>query len=437
MRTRVFCYVYLSDVKGKAADALQKSRWFTRGWTLQELLAPRNVIFYDATWEQIGRLVSELPESDEEAEFRCLIADLSRIPTTELGTGKWVQSNSVAQKMSWAAHRETTRPEDMAYCMLGILDVNMPLLYGEGGQKAFRRLQEEIMRHSADHTLFAWETADTPKYRTTGGSGLIIEAPGLLATSPKCFAECRNSGVKVPKGRKVSHYFITNIGVYLNLPWRVLPGTQPEVGLAALNWADYKTKYSQCRAMPLLVNSAVDGRHYRSPWISHIMAPKDFFDLAEVKSIYVNPGKLHFTRMFTLMGAWKEPHSDFEIYPPDWACTRQSPSESWIYRSEISRTPVVILRGRMEGDELDFLIRVTMANLAQQDKVLNVSLGAMPQGTTDFLMELVVRNDGNLDKVVEWGPRLQLDHPHRKLTVNVALFSPIPSICLSWVIDRA
>lgn len=84
---------------------------------------------------------------------------------------------SLAQRMSWAATRETTRIEDEAYSLLGIFDVNMPLIYGEG-RKAFLRLQEEIVRRSRDQSIFAWRT---PEYMS------IHSTVGLFASSPRLF----------------------------------------------------------------------------------------------------------------------------------------------------------------------------------------------------------------------------------------------------------
>lgn len=86
---------------------------------------------------------------------------------------------SIAVKMSWASNRKTTRAEDMAYCLMGIFDVNMPLLYGEGGPKAFQRLQEEIIKHTDDQSIFHWRDlgADRSAFR------------GLLARSPADFSE--------------------------------------------------------------------------------------------------------------------------------------------------------------------------------------------------------------------------------------------------------
>jgi hypothetical protein len=141
------CYVYLSDVT--VETEFHSSRWFTRGWTLQELIAPSNITFYDKDWDDVGT----------KQELGNYISDITGI---DLGVlrGQDLELVSAAKKMSWAALRQTTRTEDVAYCLLGIFDVNMPLLYGEG-KKAFIRLQEEIMKVSSDQSLFAWGIAPT------------------------------------------------------------------------------------------------------------------------------------------------------------------------------------------------------------------------------------------------------------------------------------
>ncbi|KUJ12344.1 HET-domain-containing protein, partial [Mollisia scopiformis] len=144
------CYVYLSDVKSDEIPALadssfRKSRWFTRGWTLQELIAPQEVVFLAADWEEIGsrwelsQIMSEITNIDEK-----VLKDPSR--TVEF---------SSAQRMSWASMRKTTRIEDQAYSLLGIFNVQMPLLYGEGSN-AFKRLQIEVLNSSNDSSLLAW-----------------------------------------------------------------------------------------------------------------------------------------------------------------------------------------------------------------------------------------------------------------------------------------
>ena len=167
------CYAYLADVRIDNHDprdtivttAFEKSRWFTRGWTLQELLAPKYVVFYDEEWREFGSKSS-------------LIAQISLVAGIQQDHIHNINGASVAQKMSWASKRQTTRVEDMAYSLMGIFDVNMALLYGEG-DKAFTRLQHEIVKISNDESLFAW---------TDGG---LVES-GLFAQSPKSFAESGN-----------------------------------------------------------------------------------------------------------------------------------------------------------------------------------------------------------------------------------------------------
>ena len=122
----------------------ENSRWFTRGWTLQELIAPPMVEFYAHDWREIGTKFS----------LRKLISKVTGIDVRIL-EGADPGTCHVAERMSWAANRETTRVEDAAYCLLGIFKVHIPLIYGEG-QRAFFRLQEEIMRTSEDYTMLAW-----------------------------------------------------------------------------------------------------------------------------------------------------------------------------------------------------------------------------------------------------------------------------------------
>ncbi|KAH9910726.1 uncharacterized protein BXZ73DRAFT_83238 [Epithele typhae] len=114
-------------------------------WTLQELLAPRLLLFLSRDWEILGT----------KAELAEELGQTTPIPVSILRFEEEIRDVSVAQRMSWASRRETTRIEDEAYCLMGIFDINMPMLYGEG-RKAFQRLQEEIMRTSTDTSLFAW-----------------------------------------------------------------------------------------------------------------------------------------------------------------------------------------------------------------------------------------------------------------------------------------
>lgn len=139
------CYVYLSDVwesKRKASDRFHKyawesafleSRWFSRGWTLQELLAPNIVEFFSQEGKQLG----------DKRTLERQIHEISGIPIAAL-QGTPLSQFNIDNRFSWAKDRQTTREEDKAYSLFGIFDVQMPLLYGEGKEKAFQRLREEI-----------------------------------------------------------------------------------------------------------------------------------------------------------------------------------------------------------------------------------------------------------------------------------------------------
>ncbi|KAI6167820.1 heterokaryon incompatibility protein-domain-containing protein, partial [Pisolithus thermaeus] len=160
-RNSGMCYVYLNDVDEPAFPTKEdfsrfgKSggwpEWFSRGWTLQELIAPRNAQFFNKDWVPIG--------TKEKLAFKLEV--ITRIPQRvlfwgEVLTDKYsVERPCIAQIMSWAADRKTTRVEDRAYSLLGLFGVNMPMLYGEG-LKAFQRLQLEIIRVSSDHSILAW-----------------------------------------------------------------------------------------------------------------------------------------------------------------------------------------------------------------------------------------------------------------------------------------
>ncbi|KAH7070718.1 heterokaryon incompatibility protein-domain-containing protein [Paraphoma chrysanthemicola] len=170
-RDSSICYAYLSDVKRSSWETFRRAKWFTRGWTLQELIAPRLMEFYDGSGLECGTKFS----------LRAQIAEITGI-APEVLQEEDHHRYTVATRMSWAAKRKTTRLEDEAYCLLGIFGINMPLLYGEG-ERAFRRLQEEIMRVQEDYTLLVW------RYRNPDSSSHSKQSSGgLLARSPMDFA---------------------------------------------------------------------------------------------------------------------------------------------------------------------------------------------------------------------------------------------------------
>ena len=168
---------YLCDPAEWKKETFSVDTWHSRGWTLQELIAPRNVHFLSHEWGFIGSK-SDLADGLER---------ITGVPAGVLRFELQLDDISIAQRMSWASRRLTTRPEDEAYCLMGIFGVSMPTLYGEG-RKAFRRLQEEIMRRSPDTTLYAWGACCNMhdlSHHTNGEAGT-----GLLANSPSDFKTC-------------------------------------------------------------------------------------------------------------------------------------------------------------------------------------------------------------------------------------------------------
>jgi hypothetical protein len=211
------CYAYLSDVPSNEDhsalhSSFAMSQWFTRGWTLQELLAPSIVVFHSINWVDIGT----------KGTLRETISVVTGISVQHLmgfnknGMNLTLEDVPVAVKMSWASHRLTTREEDAAYSLMGLFGVNMPLLYGEG-EKAFIRLQHEIIKASDDHSIFAF----------TG--------EGMLARSASQFHQSGRVKLLGDIGEPQTPYSITNKGLHIQLPLcDVTHETSGEKGKVAL-----------------------------------------------------------------------------------------------------------------------------------------------------------------------------------------------------------
>ncbi|KAF4899911.1 Vegetative incompatibility protein HET-E-1 [Colletotrichum fructicola] len=206
------CFAYMEDVPPndnvfRRNSYFRQSTWFKRGWTLQELIAPDEVIFFDSQWS-MRTLGSKSTLSE-------IISSETGIPQNILNNKNMLHSASVEQKMSWASLRQTTRVEDEAYSLMGLFGVNMPTVYGEG-KKAFRRLQEAIMKASPDHTIFAWRAAEDDMY------------DGMLATSPRPFQQCGQfesltyiefiERFNIIGANLKPYYFMTNYGLQIHLP---------------------------------------------------------------------------------------------------------------------------------------------------------------------------------------------------------------------------
>ncbi|KAG1752158.1 heterokaryon incompatibility protein-domain-containing protein [Suillus lakei] len=198
------CYVYLHDVDDDAAtenlqSALENSDWFQRGWTLQELIAPDNVYFFDKDWIKIGSKATFAPILNTITHIRQDI--LLGNPCTP----------SIAEKMSWAAGRKTQKIEDRSYSLMGLFNIHMPIIYGEG-EKAFRRLQLEIMKSLDDQTIFAWH--DSLAHPNS------VRDRGLLASAPDVFSLLPISWSRSPLRDLPRGYSILNDGINITLPMK-------------------------------------------------------------------------------------------------------------------------------------------------------------------------------------------------------------------------
>ena len=194
----LICVVYLADAA--YLEDFDKSDWFTRGWTLQELLAPPWVVFVNRDWTTLGN--------------RGVLSDrISKITNIDKFLLSHGLSNitPISEKFSWTAKRSTQRVEDMAYSLLGLFGVNMSLLYGEG-TRAFDRLQAEIIKTSTDESIFAW-------------TGVSDEDEGFFARHPSKFYSGQSLIIWLPeltpwtalfRRLEQSPYELTNLGLRLD-----------------------------------------------------------------------------------------------------------------------------------------------------------------------------------------------------------------------------
>ncbi|KAK6829656.1 HET-domain-containing protein [Apiospora arundinis] len=236
---------------------LVKAKWFTRGWTLQELLAPTDLVFLDQAWRRIGtrecwsHAIKEACNIDAKH-----LSGFSPMDYT---------SCSIAMRLSWASRRETTVEEDETYSLIGLFGVSLSLTYGEGRWRAFNRLQEVLIRTYDDDSIFAWIFGQTMKGRITGSQRK--DRRGILAPSIR---EFRDASHVVSFGINDSSFSMTSQGIVFNAKrWRcsndssrrlILLNCGPE------NEALHLSK-SSCFAIPL----------------RHVVDTKESFELDEIR----------------------------------------------------------------------------------------------------------------------------------------------------------
>lgn len=226
------CYAFLQDVPDNTilnirfpceksdADRIRTSpfgcsRWFTRGWTLQELIAPRVVRFFNREWQYI---------CDKSTLMVSVILEvITRIPSDVLAIGMSANRPSAAEIMSWAADRKTRRVEDRAYSLLGLFGVYMPMIYGEG-KNALRRLQLEIIRTSNDQSIFAWDAkgrfgrlgnvlAEDPSFFRYSGRRIAKVAPTEFIREALKLKYPELTGTRKALVAQSGSYTVTNAGI--------------------------------------------------------------------------------------------------------------------------------------------------------------------------------------------------------------------------------
>ncbi|KAL8846666.1 MAG: hypothetical protein Q9221_008252 [Calogaya cf. arnoldii] len=256
------CYAYLADVllvedefgnwEG-TRDEFRRSAWFTRGWTLQELLAPNHVVFFGRSWGLIGHKGLHGASSPLGRSLERDISDVTGISEKHLLGQEYLSQPTIqciAKKLSWVSKRKTTRVEDMAYCILGLCGVNMPLLYGEG-EMAFYRLQLEIIKNSDDDSIFAWFCDNN------GRPSSYIS--GIIAQSPRNFA---GSGHIERLGRSMGDPYLKQLPYSMTNKALAYPVSQPN------NRLDDQSTYAHLHLLPLesTTMSNNPGTHIANDW---------------------------------------------------------------------------------------------------------------------------------------------------------------------------
>jgi len=318
------CLAFLSDVPGGGDQlddeededededhdaAFGRARWFTRGWTLQELLAPMTVLFFNRDWEVIGskESLSKRVEAITGIPSRYLCSEHSAVAgegwAAERGHERFSDA-SVAERMSWAARRQTTRREDMAYCLLGLFGVCLPMLYGEG-DRAFARLQEEIMRETDDCTLLSWG------YGQLWNDRSATTAQSILAPSPAAFERCRGLVPSMLDGGFARPRFsLGQRGLALSLPVRA-DGNYDKVVYAILACGpspSLLSSYSQgdlLVAIPLISVDACasaalwkeHGEYLRYSWCAPALVTPAFLSGAETRNIVIRRPSAAYERL--------------------------------------------------------------------------------------------------------------------------------------------
>ncbi|OBT66315.1 hypothetical protein VE03_04333 [Pseudogymnoascus sp. 23342-1-I1] len=418
------CFAYLSDVPEgddcmKEDSAFSNSRWFTRGWTLQELIAPPVVRFYDASWRFIGKK----SEHHDDDPFTDKISRITRIKLDALRFSYIAKRCAVAEKMSWAAGRETTRPEDIAYSLLGIFGLNMSMtaVYGEGG-RAFRRLQEEIMKTSNDESVFSWGFTQSIKTDNVNS---------LFAASPADFATLGRRQRLAVSGFKPCHFSLTKIGLHIEMricSLAIVDGT----ALGLLNCTLHEgslARPSNSIALPLISSKRHKDCFSRIGGSPPVLVPSHLFDGSADSYVYIDTGMgdwacsymCNFELKCQILG---EDASSMitEFYPPGWCGLLHYSGDISCERISlvVPRQTIMFLCKRDEQQNfavwIDGCFEV-VDGVALQPQNIQCRAAFVPEGKT--LAELILESKGGQATTLDWCEKLYFDDEELKFSTTI------------------
>ncbi|KAH7031483.1 heterokaryon incompatibility protein-domain-containing protein [Microdochium trichocladiopsis] len=337
------CFVYLADVPSWEKDnihaansAFRRSRWHFRGWTLQELLAPKMHVFFGSDWGILFNFKHQ-PLLNLH-KLHTLMGEITGIDFSI----PW-RSASVAKRLSWASSRTTTRKEDIAYCLLGLFDVHLPLLYGEG-ENAFKRLLVKIVEQDNGHDILS------------AGYGIALRnmprkeslRHHLLPQSPLLYGACSSvSGRSRPGQHRTAHFAFTNAGLLIELPLVKILGTNIELAIL-----DCTTDGgSRLIALPLRLHK-MPNEFELVPSLGPVDMPTWITDASKVHKIYIRTREKTFPpHTSKLSRTWLDLRQLAEhgwtvtsVYPP-WEFIQQTADDVFDIRSRKSDSIIILSAG--------------------------------------------------------------------------------------------
>ncbi|KAK8058193.1 heterokaryon incompatibility protein-domain-containing protein [Apiospora phragmitis] len=347
-RNAEVCLAFLSDVQ--SADTLLGSLWFTRGWTLQELVAPCSLRFYSAGWDDLGSRETWAKQISQTTGIGLeLLQQQRQLRGTPDSARQLLSSYSTHKKMSWAAKSVTTRAEDLAYSMIGIFGVSMPLIYGEGRAKAFRRLQEEILKSTYDQSILA-HISTTPSPSLTMGPEAFSFGLEIL----------KRSHSATHRQHKFTHGRRETIRLY--------DGDQPYMKVGAIDRPEIRPWQDRAILLGTITQSAgsrysfgctTPDEHEGLVSLAHVLRYVPGMEIRSIIWLSVTEGEICQYRCAILVG--HGPSSDTvrcwpvtaeTIFPYAWLRGRSLDSSNPDLMDLLSRQSVVKMLGKITGPPL-------------------------------------------------------------------------------------